>query len=136
MPRLTLLCEYATLNGGEQSMLATLDGVRRLGFTPRAIAPPEGPLADALRCRDVELLPLEVGSIAEFGEVLAIADAGDVNFGTPNVAGARVLAEVQSHYKDKKLIVFKYKRKTRYRRKKGHRQNYTRIQVQDIQAGG
>ena len=58
MPRLTLLCEYATLNGGEQSMLATLDGVRRLGFTPRAIAPPEGPLADALRCRDVELLPL------------------------------------------------------------------------------
>ena len=85
---------------------------------------------------DVELLPLEVGSVAEFGEVLAVADAGNVNFGTPNVAGARVLAEVQSHYKDKKIIVFKYKRKTRYRRKKGHRQNYTRIQVQDIQAGG
>ena len=85
---------------------------------------------------DVELLPLEVGSVAEFGEVLAVADAGIVNFGTPTVAGARVLAEVQSHYKDKKIIVFKYKRKTRYRRKKGHRQNYTRIQVQEIQAGG
>jgi large subunit ribosomal protein L21 len=85
---------------------------------------------------DVELLPLEIGSVAQFDEVLAVANGSDVNFGTPNVAGARVLAEVKSHYKDKKVMVFKYKAKTRYRRKRGHRQNYTRIQVQDIQAGG
>ena len=85
---------------------------------------------------DVELLPLEVGSVAQFDEVLAVSDGDNVNFGTPNVAGAKVTAEVQSHYKDKKVMVFKYKAKTRYRLKRGHRQNYTRIQVQDIQAGG
>ena len=85
---------------------------------------------------DVELLPLEVGDSAEFDEVLALSDGGEVSFGTPHVAGARVVAQVQSHYKDKKLMVFKYKAKTRYRLKKGHRQNYTRLVIQDIQAGG
>ena len=85
---------------------------------------------------DVELLTTQVGTVAEFGEVLAVSDNGSVTFGTPFITGAKVLAEVQSHYKDKKILVFKYKRKTRYRRKKGHRQNYTRVLVQDIQAGG
>lgn len=82
---------------------------------------------------DVELLPLAVDSVAEFGNVLAVSDGGEVTFGSPYVPGARVLAQVQSHYKDKKIIVFKYKRKTRYRRKKSHRQNYTRLFIQDIQ---
>lgn len=54
---LLLLCEYATLGGGERSMLATLDGVREAGFTPAVAAPPEGPLADALRARGAEVLP-------------------------------------------------------------------------------
>lgn len=85
---------------------------------------------------DVEKLPLEVGSTAEFDQVLAVSDGGEVNFGTPTVAGAKVLAEVQSHQKDRKVMVFKYKAKTRYRRKRGHRQNYTRVLIQDIQAGG
>ena len=52
-----LLCEYATLNGGEQSMLATLDGVRRAGVTPCVLGPPEGPLAEALYAKNIELLP-------------------------------------------------------------------------------
>jgi glycosyltransferase involved in cell wall biosynthesis len=52
-----LLCEYATLNGGERSMLSTLDGVRAAGFTPSVMAPPHGPLAEALAARGVELLP-------------------------------------------------------------------------------
>lgn len=82
---------------------------------------------------DVELLPLAVDSVAEFGNVLAVSDGGEVTFGSPYVPGARVLAQVQSHYKDKKIIVFKYKRKTRYRRKKSHRQNYTRLLIQGIQ---
>lgn len=82
---------------------------------------------------DVELLPLEVDSVAEFGNVLAVSDGGDVTFGSPYVLGARVLAQVQSHYQDKKIIVFKYKPKTRYRRKKSHRQKYTRLLIQDIQ---
>ena len=81
---------------------------------------------------DVEKLPLVVDSIAEFGDVLAISDGGEVTFGSPFIPGAKVLAQVQSHYKDKKIIVFKYKRKTRYRRKKSHRQTYTRLLIQDI----
>jgi len=55
-----LLCEYATLSGGEQSMLAVLDGIRGSGFAPAVIAPPEGPLADALAARDVEVVPFSV----------------------------------------------------------------------------
>ena len=83
---------------------------------------------------DVEKLSVAVDSIAEFGEVLAISDNGEVTFGSPMIEGARVLARVDSHYKDKKLMVFKYKSKTRYRRKKGHRQIYTRLVIQDIQS--
>ena len=82
---------------------------------------------------DVEKLPTAVDSVAEFGEVLAISNEGEVTFGSPYIPGARVLATVQSHYKDRKLIVFKYKAKTRYRRKKDHRQTYTRLVIQDIQ---
>ncbi len=57
MADVLLLCEYSTLGGGERSMLATLDYVRRAGFTPAVLAPPRGPLADALRARHVEVLP-------------------------------------------------------------------------------
>ncbi len=83
---------------------------------------------------DVEKLPVAVDSIAEFGEVLAISNNGEVIFGSPTIEGARVLARVDSHYKDKKLMVFKYKAKTRYRRKRGHRQILTRLVIQDIQS--
>lgn len=81
---------------------------------------------------DVEKLPLAVESVAEFDDVLAVSEDGEVTFGTPRVSGAQVLARVQSHYQDRKILVFKYKRKTRYRRKKGHRQMYTRLVIQDI----
>ena len=81
---------------------------------------------------DVELLPNEVDSVAEFGEVLAVSRDGELTVGSPNVEGARVMAQVQSHYKDRKVIVYKYKAKTRYRRKRGHRQSYTRLVIQDI----
>ena len=82
---------------------------------------------------DVELLPNPVDSVAEFVEVLALSDGGEVTIGAPLVEGAKVTAEVLSHYKDKKLMVFKYKAKTRYRRKRGHRQTYTRLRIQDIE---
>ena len=59
MREILLLCEYATLNGGERSMLATLDGVRAADFTPVVMAPPHGPLAEALAARNVELLPFD-----------------------------------------------------------------------------
>ena len=67
---------------------------------------------------DVELLPNDVESVAEFDEVLAVSKDGELTVGSPNVEGARVLAQVQSHYRDRKLMVFKYKAKTRYRRKR------------------
>lgn len=81
---------------------------------------------------DVELLPNEVDSLAEFGEVLAVSRDGELTVGAPVVPGATVRAQVKSHYKDRKLMVYKYKAKTRYRRKRGHRQSYTRVVIQDI----
>jgi len=84
---------------------------------------------------DVEKLPLAVGSVAEFDEVLAVSEDGEFTVGSPVVPGARVLAQVQSQYQDRKILVFRYLAKKRYRRKKGHRQNYTRLLIQDIQVG-
>ena len=81
---------------------------------------------------DVELLPNDVESTAEFDEVLAVSRDGELTVGSPNVEGAKVLAQVQSHYRDRKLMIYKYKAKTRYRRKRGHRQPYTRVVIQDI----
>jgi len=57
MPKLLLLCEFATLNGGEQSMLSTLAGVRAAGFAPFVACPAEGPLAETLREQGVEIVP-------------------------------------------------------------------------------
>ena len=82
---------------------------------------------------DVELIPNEVNSIAEFDEVLALSDGGEVTIGAPLVSGAKVTAQVVSHYKDRKLMVFKIKPKNRYRRKGGHRQTYTRLRIQHIE---
>ena len=81
---------------------------------------------------DVELLPHAVDSLAEFGEVLAVSRDGHLTVGAPHVPGALVRAQVQSHYQDRKLMVYKYKAKTRYRRKRGHRQSYTRLVIRDI----
>ncbi len=82
---------------------------------------------------DVEMLPNEIDSVAEFREVLAVSEDGQVTVGSPHIPGAKVLAQVQRHYRDRKLMVFKYKAKTRYRRKRGHRQPFTRLLIQDIQ---
>ena len=81
---------------------------------------------------DVELLPNPVDTLAEFEEVLALSDDGEVTIGAPLVEGAIVTAQVLTHYKDRKLMVFKYKAKTRYRRKNGHRQDYTELRVTGI----
>ena len=59
MPSVLLLCEYATLNGGERSMLSTLDGIARAGYQVRVAAPASGPLAEALRSEGVEIVPFE-----------------------------------------------------------------------------
>lgn len=81
---------------------------------------------------DVEKLPYEVGERVELDRVLLVADGDEVRVGQPTVEGAKVLATVTDHAKGPKIIVFKYKPKERYRRKKGHRQAYTRLMIDEI----
>ncbi len=85
---------------------------------------------------DVDRLQAEVGSTVELNDVLLIAGDAGVSVGTPIVDGARVLAEVLEHGRDKKILVFKYKNKTRYRRRHGHRQDYTRLAIRQILTEG
>lgn len=80
----------------------------------------------------VERLLADVGSTVELDRVLLIGDGDDVQVGQPTVAGARVVAEVVDHDKGEKIVVFRYKRKVRYRRKTGHRQALTRLLIKDI----
>jgi large subunit ribosomal protein L21 len=84
---------------------------------------------------DVERLPAAVGDTVELLDVLLVADGEEVTIGQPTVVGARVIAEVVEHGRDKKIVVFKYKPKTRYRRKIGHRQAYTRLAIRQILSG-
>ena len=81
---------------------------------------------------DVERLAADVGAVVELSDVLMVADGDDVTVGQPRVTGARVVAEVMEHGRGPKLIVFKYKNKTRYRKKTGHRQAYTRLAIRQI----
>lgn len=80
----------------------------------------------------VESLPYEPGDTVELSDVLLVSTDGDVSVGTPTVPGAKVTAEVVENGKGKKIIIFKYKAKTRYRRKNGHRQLYTALKVTGI----
>ena len=81
---------------------------------------------------DVEKLEGEVGAQVELRDVLMVADGDDVKVGAPSVDGARVVAEIVEHGKHKKVTVFKYKSKIRYRKRTGHRQQFTRLRVTDI----
>jgi len=81
---------------------------------------------------DVELLPTEAGDEVNLDRVLLVGGENGVTVGTPTVPGASVKAEVVGHDRAKKIIVFKYKNKVRYRRKTGHRQAFTRLHIQDI----
>jgi len=81
---------------------------------------------------DVELLPGEPGAQVELTDVLMVGEGADVTIGAPLVAGAKVVAEVVEHGRGEKIIVFKYHAKTRYRRKIGHRQHFTRLAIREI----
>ena len=80
----------------------------------------------------VEAIQKAKGDTVELADVLMVSKDGNISLGTPNVKGARVTAEVLGNGKGKKVVVFKYKAKTRYRRKNGHRQSYTDLKVTDI----
>ena len=81
---------------------------------------------------DVERLEVAEGKTIELDRVLLVADGDKVRVGTPTVDGAKVVATSQGEGKGKKIIVFKYKPKVRYRRKTGHRQLYTRLVIDKI----
>ena len=82
----------------------------------------------------IEKLPVEAGETVKFDEVLAVIDGDKATFGTPVVAGASVEAKVAKNGKGKKIVVFKYKPKKNYKRKQGHRQPYTKIEITKVKA--
>ena len=82
----------------------------------------------------VEKLNAEVDSSVELNEVLAVGTDAGIKVGAPVVEGAKVVAKVAAQGKAKKVIVFKYKAKKDYRRKNGHRQPYTKLVIEKIEA--
>ncbi len=82
----------------------------------------------------VHRLEGEEGSNVEFDKVLLIENDGKINVGTPVVEGAKVSAKILSHLKGDKVIVFKKKRRKGYRKKNGHRQYLTKLQIENIKA--
>jgi large subunit ribosomal protein L21 len=80
----------------------------------------------------VERLEAAEGGTIELGKVLMLGDDDNVTVGKPLVEGARVLATVKENGRGKKIIVFKYKAKVRYRRKNGHRQPFTTLTIEHI----
>lgn len=93
-------------------------------------------LEEGMKLR-VPLLDTEEGKTVTFDKVYLIASSDtDVKVGTPTVSGAAVEAKVLSHGQDKKIRVFKMKRRKRYRRTYGHRQGFTEIEVIKIKASG
>ena len=103
------MAEYAVIQtGGKQYRVATGDTIR------------------------VESIPGDIGDTVELTDVRMVSSDGSVTLGAPTVEGARVVTEISESGKGKKIVVFKYKSKVRYRRKKGHRQQYTDLTVTDI----
>ena len=80
---------------------------------------------------DVEKLDAEVGAEVFF-DALMVVDGDDVKVGTPVIDGAKVVGKVLKQDKERKVTVFKYKAKKDYRKKQGHRQPYTRVEIVSI----
>lgn len=82
----------------------------------------------------IEKIPGEVGSKVTFDKVLMVADGENIRVGQPVIEKAAVQASIVEQDKAKKILIFKYKRRKRYRRKQGHRQPYTAIRIDGIEA--
>lgn len=80
----------------------------------------------------VEKLDAEVGSKIDLDDVLLVGTGDSVKVGTPVVSGAKVTAEVTAQGRGKKVIVYKFRRRKQYRRKRGHRQYYTELKITGI----
>jgi large subunit ribosomal protein L21 len=80
----------------------------------------------------VERLPVEPGQQVALDQVLLVVDEDQVKIGAPTVKGAKVLVTAVAQEKGPKIRIFKYRPKQRYRRRRGHRQTYTRLRVDEI----
>ncbi len=83
---------------------------------------------------NVEKLSADEGETVEVEKVLAVVKDGEMVVGRPLVEGAKAVLKVLEHKKDKKIIIFKYKAKKKYRKTQGHRQPYTQVVVEKIEA--
>jgi large subunit ribosomal protein L21 len=83
---------------------------------------------------DVDRLPFEVDHQFDIADVLLVGNDDSTVIGLPLVEGASVSVTVVDQFRDKKVIVFKYRQRTNFRRKRGHRQYYTRLRVDSINA--
>lgn len=91
--------------------------------------------AEQGRTLRIPVMEAELGSKVTFDEVLLTSDGKKVVAGQPTVKGAKVEAEVVGHGKDEKIYVFRFKRRKNYRRKTGHRQQFTEIKVTGLKGG-
>ena len=80
----------------------------------------------------VEDMGKERGETIELDKVVFYADKDNFQVGKPYIEGAKVISQVADNGKSKKVMIFKFRRKTNYRRKQGHRQAYTQLRIKDI----
>ncbi len=83
----------------------------------------------------VESIPAEVDGEISFDEVLAVGEREDIQIGKPTLDAAKVTGKVTAQGRDRKVIIFHKKRRGGVRKKNGHRQQFTEIEIQDISAG-
>ena len=81
----------------------------------------------------IEKIPGEVGSSVTFDKVLMVADGENIRVGQPVLENVAIQARIVEQDKAKKILIFKYKRRKRYRRKNGHRQPFTAIRIDGIE---
>ena len=82
----------------------------------------------------VEKLPGNVGDTVTFEQVLLTSDGEKVQFGQPYLEDSKVIGRITCQSKNRKIVVFKYKRRKGYRRKRGHRQHFALVRIADIEA--
>lgn len=82
---------------------------------------------------NIEKIDKKEGEEIEFSEILLLEKDGEIKIGKPFIEGAKVIGKIIKQGKQKKVIVFKYRRKTRYKVKKGHRQPFTRVEITKIE---
>jgi len=80
----------------------------------------------------VERLSGEVGDTIDFEKVLLTSDGDDIHVGKPFLENTKVVGRITRHDKNRKIVVFKYKRRKGYRRKQGHRQEFTQVRIEEI----